>query len=257
HTCEPGWRWSPPPLVDYDLWCVLAGEGEMRLLGQSYALRARSSFVVPPGSEPVATQNPAHRLQVFAVHFEPLGDDSDPLTAERFPLPPQGVVLRDGGFFEAMARRCAACAERLDLDNGGSGSPLPERQMVLLVEQMLLHLWDEAARPAPNPADTRIQEIGSLIRSSPGEAWDVGTQAKRACLSRSQYTRRFVRLLGVSPARYVIRCRLERASQLLSETDLGVGEIARILGYRDLFFFSRQFRGRFGVPPTALRRRDQ
>jgi AraC-like DNA-binding protein len=162
-------------------------------------------------------------------------------------LPPQGIVVKDIGFLEAQARRCAAYAEH-------EGETLAKRQTVLTVEQLLLYLWEESSRPAMNPLDQRLREIGAEIRGSPGRDWSIEVQAERAHLSRSQYTRRFVHLYGIAPNRFVIRCRLERAAQLLAETDMTVGETAEALGYRDLFFFSRQFKTHFGVPPGTLRR---
>jgi AraC-like DNA-binding protein len=216
-------------------------------MGQPYLLRPGICFVLPPDSEPVAAQDPRHRLQVFAVHFEPLNGQGDPLPPGILGLPPQGIVLQDRTFFETLARRCAAAAER-------EGDAVARRQAVLFVEQMLLHVWEEAGRSVVNPLDSRIREIYAEIRASPGEEWGLARQAARACLSRSQYTRRFVNLFGVAPRQFVIRCRLERAAQLLSETDMTVGETAEALGYRDLFFFSRQFKNHFGVPPGTLRR---
>ncbi len=220
----------------------------MRLMGQTYALRPRTCFIVPPGAEPSATQDPdpRHRLQVFAVHFEPLDAFGTMIPPVQMRLPPQGMILQERAFFDEQARRCAAYAEH-------EGEILAQRQVALLVEQMLLYLWEEALRPLENPLDRRLRKIGAEIRRNPGEEWPVETQAERACLSRSQYTRRFVRLYGVSPTQFVIRCRLERAAQLLSETDMTVREVADVLGYRDLFFFSRQFKSYFGRPPGMQR----
>lgn len=247
HRCEPGWRWAPKrPLPDHDLWYVMEGIGEMRLLGETHPLRPGVCFVVPPGALPSATQEPERRLHVFAIHFDFLDEAGAPVTR---PLAPQGWCIGERAYFDGLARRCVERARR-----GGDGDSLAGRQTVLLVEQMLLHLWEEAARPAEDPADRKLREIAAAIRDAPGEGWDVAAQAARACLSRSQYTRRFTRLFGVPPARFVVDSRLERAAQLLHETDMTVSEIADALGYRDLFFFSRQFKARQGVPPSALRR---
>jgi AraC-like DNA-binding protein len=246
YHCELGWRWSPPPLPDYDLWCVLGGEGEMRLLGQTYALRAGTVFILPPGAIPHARQNPERRLIVFAVHFDPRNENGDTVLPEYW-NPPQGHSLHDLTFFEAMAYRCEAGMAR--------GDVLGQRQSILLVEQMLLQILEESGRTEASPVDARIREIAREIRATPGADWSVDEQAQRACLSRSQYTRRFTAAVGVSPTQFVVQARLERASQLLRETDMSLSEIAAVLGYRDLFFFSRQFKKHRGIPPGALRLR--
>jgi len=48
-----------------------------------------------------------------------------------------------------------------------------------------------------------------------------------------------------------------KARQMLGETELPLKTIADRLGYRDVYFFSRQFRKLSGVPPAAYRRSRQ
>lgn len=240
YHCEPGWHWSPTPLPDYDLWHVLNGRGTLTLAGQDYPLVPGATFVLAPGAAPRGRQDEHHRLHVFAVHFIP--EDDGPL-----PIPPPGLVLRDRAWFAALAQRCAACGRR--------GDPLGQSQSRLLLGQMLLHLWEEALCPPPSPGDARIAEMTQRIAREPGRAWSVTDLAREACLSRSQFTRRFQAVNGLSPTQFVIQTRLERAAQLIRETDMTLTQIAAALGYPDLYFFSRQFKKRFGHPPSLLRKR--
>ena len=53
---------------------------------------------------------------------------------------------------------------------------------------------------------------------------------------------------------YVIRQRVAAAQQLLRETLLPVGRIARQLGYSNLGHLSRQFQRDTGIPPSEYRR---
>ena len=50
-----------------------------------------------------------------------------------------------------------------------------------------------------------------------------------------------------------LAARLARARQLLAETGLTISQIAETLGFRDVFFFSRQFTQRTGQTPSAYR----
>ena len=50
---------------------------------------------------------------------------------------------------------------------------------------------------------------------------------------------------------YVVQARLERAHYLLEETNYPIGQIAEILGYQDVFLFSRQFKRYYGFPPNT------
>jgi YesN/AraC family two-component response regulator len=44
---------------------------------------------------------------------------------------------------------------------------------------------------------------------------------------------------------------------LLAETELTITEIADALGYRDVFFFTRQFRQVAATPPARFRKRHR
>ncbi len=46
---------------------------------------------------------------------------------------------------------------------------------------------------------------------------------------------------------------MERAARLLDGGELRVGEVARVLGYDDAHYFSRQFRRLMGVAPSEYR----
>ncbi|WNS45220.1 AraC family transcriptional regulator [Paenibacillus sp. MMS20-IR301] len=61
---------------------------------------------------------------------------------------------------------------------------------------------------------------------------------------------------GVSPIDYLIRFRLEVASELLRTTEASVGEIAASVGYKDVYYFSRIFKKRRGVSPAHYRLRE-
>jgi transcriptional regulator GlxA family with amidase domain len=42
---------------------------------------------------------------------------------------------------------------------------------------------------------------------------------------------------------------------MLVESNLSIKEIASALGYRDIYFFSRQFKAKMGITPSEARRR--
>lgn len=61
--------------------------------------------------------------------------------------------------------------------------------------------------------------------------------------------------LGRPFAVYMRGRRIEKARQLLEDSDLTVGEVAEALGYRDPAHFSRAFQRVVGLYPTVYRDR--
>jgi AraC family transcriptional regulator len=81
----------------------------------------------------------------------------------------------------------------------------------------------------------------------------VAEIAAVANLSPYHFARAFKRTTGLSPHRYVVRQRIERAKELLRNTDLPVGEVAKRSGFASPSHFTQQFRRIIGVVPSALR----
>jgi AraC-like DNA-binding protein len=84
---------------------------------------------------------------------------------------------------------------------------------------------------------------------------DVPTLAGVALVSPSHFSRQFRATFGETPHRYLQRRRVERAMELLRETDCPVTEICFAVGFNSLGTFSRTFRAIVGEPPSAYRER--
>lgn len=69
-----------------------------------------------------------------------------------------------------------------------------------------------------------------------------------------QFHRMFSEAVGETPKRHVQRLRLERAAYKLAITDDSIVEIGLSVGFGGHETFTRAFRRRFGMPPSAWRR---
>jgi AraC-like DNA-binding protein len=67
--------------------------------------------------------------------------------------------------------------------------------------------------------------------------------------------RRFRMELGTTPMAYLWERRVAAGIDLLTNTGLPVGEVARRAGFRSVYHFSRRVKQATGLPPTELRRR--
>jgi len=79
--------------------------------------------------------------------------------------------------------------------------------------------------------------------------------AEKAGMSIPHLSAEFKRCYGDSPINYLIGLRLRQARYLLLDRQLQITEIARRVGYEDIFHFSKLFKKHFGVSPRAMRNR--
>lgn len=74
-----------------------------------------------------------------------------------------------------------------------------------------------------------------------------------AHMSPYHFSRLFKRSTGLSPHQYVVRKRVERAKELLTNTDLSLHEVALSVGFADQSHLSRYTKRLLGVSPKSLR----
>ncbi len=108
---------------------------------------------------------------------------------------------------------------------------------------------------ATEDRNRRMLRARDTIDRSYATPLDVAALARVAHVSPAHFARQFRAVFGETPHRYLQRRRLERAMELLRDTDRPVTEICLDVGFAGLGTFSRTFRAVVGVPPSAYRER--
>jgi transcriptional regulator GlxA family with amidase domain len=111
----------------------------------------------------------------------------------------------------------------------------------------------EGTLSAPVPIARHLLRAKDLADARYGEPLDVPALAAAARLSPAHFSREFRRAFGETPHRYLLTRRLERAAELLRNTDLSVTEICLAVGLRSLGSFTTSFGRAFGLSPAAYR----
>ncbi|ANY68241.1 hypothetical protein BBD42_18485 [Paenibacillus sp. BIHB 4019] len=246
-VCEPNWKWQrrEKPMANFDLFYVWSGEGEVEVGGIHYPVGKGSCFLFRPGDYTSATHNPQKPLVLTYIHFD---------TAEEPELVPERYrQLIDTVDFEYMLSRYV----RLFLVKTYAA----EIEARLVLKQLMIHLLreDRATKQSPvekkvsNQLTEAIHEVANYVRQNPGIAHRVEDLAMRAQLSPRYFSMKFKELIGMSVQTFMISTRIDRAQHLLMHVGMNVTEVADALGYRDIFFFSRQFKQYTGRSPSEIR----
>lgn len=220
----------------------------MKLPGASYNLEPGKLFIVPPGSVPDAHQDPARPLEVLFFHFWPQWQ-GQALAKQECPSPHEVFVhqFQQLAWIQELARHTNRYGHRTD----AVGQRVWQHHVALLLAAVEEEEAEQTA--VAHREDWPILELLDAIRFAPEAVWTVEVMGHRVGLSRSQLHRRFGAVAGMSPTAFVIEQRLVRAAQLLRGTNLTLEAIADRLGYRDVFFFSKQFKDKRGVTPGQYR----
>ncbi|MFF8598239.1 cupin domain-containing protein [Streptomyces sp. NPDC015232] len=92
-----------------------------------------------------------------------------------------------------------------------------------------------------------------LLEDDPAHPWTVAALAGAVGVSRAALARRFTELVGEPPMAYLTARRIERAADLLRQTDATVEAVARQVGYSGAFALSAAFKRVRGVSPQEHR----
>lgn len=71
--------------------------------------------------------------------------------------------------------------------------------------------------------------------------------------SQAYLTRLFKSVVGISPVKYVTDLRMQSACSFLTQRSLTISQISSAIGYRNAFYFSKEFKTYFATTPTAYR----
>lgn len=105
------------------------------------------------------------------------------------------------------------------------------------------------------PVYIHLLRAKDTIDRSYAQELDVATLARAANASPAHFSRSFKRAFGETPHKYLQRRRIERAMELLRETDLMVTAVSLEVGFRSLGSFSTTFKQLVGEPPIDYARR--
>ncbi|WP_260294733.1 AraC family transcriptional regulator [Sedimenticola hydrogenitrophicus] len=131
----------------------------------------------------------------------------------------------------------------------GPGNRTSERQMLLLLIQLLQERYGDALR-----LDRRIEAARAYLDQYSDRPTSLTRLAAVANLSTRQLSELFRRQLGMTPQQYLLEKRMQRAWQLLEADELDIQQIAERVGYGSLSAFSDRFRKHFGHSPRYFRR---
>ncbi|MET0387316.1 MAG: AraC family transcriptional regulator [Polyangiales bacterium] len=142
---------------------------------------------------------------------------------------------------------------------GGLGGPLYSQTLVTQLGIELMRRYTTRggralAQPVARREPARIDAALQLIHDELGADLSLQRLAAAAGLSTYHFARVFKHTVGEPPHRYVLRCRIARAHQLILETTRSLSDIASAVGFADQSHLNSHLRRTFGTSGSAMRR---
>lgn len=136
-----------------------------------------------------------------------------------------------------------------------------DRPVRACLDRALSLIAAEPSKPSPPPAGRRpmlapwqARRVAHQLAERIAEPLRVEDLSVPARLTPGYFSKAFRGSFGMSPHAYLVQRRLERACELMLQTDESLAQIAVACGLYDQAHLTRLFRKRHGQSPGAWRR---
>ena len=248
--CEPLHSFGPAVRPAYLIHYILKGKGRYYIEDTRYSLKAGQGFLIEPD---------------VLTFYQADADDPWEYLWVGFNGSNVKEYLRDVGLNSGyLIFRSDYGAELKDTvvemmkDTTSSISNQYARQGLLYSFFAILSKNTNISAPQEQDGENiHIRRAVEYVRNNYFNPIRVTDIAKYVCVDRTYLYELFRRYLDVSPQEYLTNYRLTRAAELLTLTELKLGEIALSCGYQNAYSFGKAFKAKQGITPAKYREKNR
>lgn len=220
---------------------ILHGNGEYRLKGKRYKVKAPCMLIQMPG-EPMYYQPDTTWSEMFFIYPA----ETYPIWSKAGLLDPENPV-REMKNANLVMGQAETLQKMLMLPNWNGD------RLDLLCYSLILETWEEDR--SQTLEHTIIPTIRQRIEHSLGADIDCNELAREFNMSLSSLRRYWAKYHGnESFMDYRNAYFIRQACRYLTETDFSIKEISEKLNFSDQFYFSRKFHQLMGISPMQYRK---
>lgn len=248
HRCAPDWRVVPRVIRDEMLHIVHAGTVGWRIGEEKFDSPPGTVVFCPPDVEWESDRVSVELIEMTIIHFDAY-------------FPGRQRYLKALGYASCVEpanfKRISSLGRALNRSFSAqeAGHALKERALMYDLFHELFGVRGQAETMSEQ--GRQALQIVEFLRDNFSDEITRDTLARRFHLSSGHLAVIFKEYTGESPMGYLLRLRMQRASELLAVTSLPVAEIAQAVGHGDAAYFSRIFKQQAGVSPLQYRKEQQ
>ena len=224
-------------------------DGEIFVEGQKSAavkdLRNKLTFI-PAGTLISGWSELVKSASFTAVYFDQMESDEVKLAA----VPP--AIAFEDHMLRSVLMGFSTVLRDSSIDIDGYAETLG----ALLVYELnrLRHQWKQPSIHEGGLSPQQVQRVTDYIEGHLNDKITIADLAELVALSRFHFIRAFKKSVGIPPHQFIMRRRVDRAKEMLTDGHFSVTEVALGAGFNGLTQLTRVFRQVVGVTPSTFRR---
>jgi AraC-like DNA-binding protein len=210
-------------------------------------------LIIPAGTPSYVHLPTPHHLLLLALRPRLFFGDGAAATR---PAEPPAALCASGGVADPVIQGITTTLRAAATSCAAGSAAVLASHLARALAAHLLARHATRVRPARSGlGSARLQRVLAFMEAQLAEPVVLAEAARVAGCSVHHFAHLFKAQVGLSPMRYLLKLRMQRALELVQTTQLGMGEIGWRVGMPNAARFSQAFRAYWNSPPSALRRR--
>ena len=239
---------SVPHTHNYmELFYIVGGKGQFLIQDQLYPVNANNLVIINPNVTHTEVSVNAQPLEYIVLGIEGIELSANEKSDGHF------HIL--GHFESAEISGCLRNILREMKQKNTGHEDICQAYMEILIIRLMRNAALTVATDAQAASgNCQCAAVKRYIDLHFKEALTLEQLADESHINKYYLSHAFKRQYGVSPINYMINKRIEESKYLLAETDLSLSQIAQLLGFSSLSYFSQVFRRTQSVTPMEYRK---
>ena len=244
------WHCVPHTHNHLELFYIIGGKGQFLIQDQLYPVDVNNLVLISPNVIHTEVSLNAQHLEYIVLGIEGIELLASSTSNGQFSILDQFESVEISGCLRNILRE-------MELKNTGYEDVCQAYMEILIIRLMRNTALAIPAEPQTISTNRQCAAVRHFIDLHFKESLTLEQLAEEAHMNKYYLSHAFKREYGVSPINYMISRRLEESKYLLAETDLSMSQIAHLLGFSSLSYFSQVFRRTQGITPKEYRQNQK
>ena len=240
------WHSVPHAHNHLELFYIVGGKGQFLIQDQLYPVNANNLVIISPNVTHTEVSLNAQPLEYIVLGIEGIELATSENSSGQFNILDHYESVEISGCLRNILRE-------MEQKNTGYEDICQAYMEILIIRLMRNTALSVPAEPRVTAGNKQCAAVRRYIDLHFKEPLSLDQLAEEAHMNKYYLSHTFKREYGVSPINYMISKRLDESKYLLSETDLSMSQIAQLLGFSSLSYFSQVFHRTQLVSPMEFR----
>ena len=240
------WHSVPHTHNHMELFYIVGGRGQFLIRDQLYPVNANNLVIINPNIPHTEVSLNAQPLEYIVLGIEGIELANTENAGGQFSILDHFESVEFSGCLRNILRE-------MEQKNTGYEDVCQAYMEILIIRLMRSTALSIPVEPQTISRNQQCAGVKRYIDQHFKESLTLEQLAEEAHMNKYYLSHAFKKEYGISPINYLISCRIEESKYLLAETDLSLSQIAQLLGFSSLSYFSQVFHRSQNMSPKEFR----